>query len=53
MNVADKLLAVGVGLGSVLVLGRLMDVVTVLLFVTGVQLLGLGVLADVINRRPR
>jgi len=30
---------------------RLMDVTTVLLFVTGIQLLGLGLLADLVNRK--
>jgi len=44
-------LSVLVGFGSLLLLGKLMDVVTVVLFVTGVQLLGMGVLADVVNRR--
>lgn len=39
-----------VGLGSYL-LGRLMDVTTVLLFVTGVQILVLGMVAEAINRR--
>lgn len=40
-----------VATGSYLLLGRLMDVTTVLLFVTGVQLLVLGMITDVINRR--
>jgi glycosyltransferase involved in cell wall biosynthesis len=45
--------AIAVGVGSYLAWGRVMDVVTVLLFVTGVQLLGMGVIADMINRRIR
>lgn len=40
-----------VGLGSHFLFGRLMDVTTVLLFVTGVQILALGMVADALNRR--
>ena len=43
--------AVATGVGSWALLGTIMDVTTVLLFVTGVQLLGLGMLADMLNRR--
>ncbi len=43
--------SVGVGVGSYLLTGRLMDVTTVLLFVTGVQILALGMIAEAINRR--
>jgi glycosyltransferase involved in cell wall biosynthesis len=45
------LAAVGVGVGSYSVYGTVMDVSTVVLFSTGVQLLGLGMLADALNRR--
>ena len=40
-----------VALVSKLVLGRLMDVTTVVLFVAGFQILALGMLADMLNRR--
>ncbi len=40
-----------VGFGSYFYLGRFLDSTTVMLFVTGVQLLALGMLADMINRR--
>lgn len=43
--------SLGVGVGSYTIMGQLMDVTTVLLFVTSVQMLGLGMLADVVNRR--
>lgn len=43
-------LSIGVGVGS-LIAGELMDVTTVLLFVTGVQLIFIGMLADMLNRR--
>lgn len=43
--------AVAVALGSWLYLDKLMDVTTVLLFVTGVQMLALGMIADMMNRR--
>ncbi len=43
--------SVGVGVGSYTITGTLMDVTTVLLFVTSIQLLGLGMLADVMSRR--
>lgn len=42
-----------VGIGSYAVLGKLLDTSTLLLFVTGVQLLALGMLADASNRRLR
>jgi hypothetical protein len=42
--------SVGVGVGTYL-LGRFMDVTTMLLFVTSVQLLAVGMLADLINRK--
>ncbi|MEN6625584.1 MAG: glycosyltransferase family 2 protein [Candidatus Sumerlaeia bacterium] len=45
------LAGMAVGIGSKLILGRLMDVSTVLLFVTGVQVLVIGALADLITRR--
>jgi glycosyltransferase involved in cell wall biosynthesis len=44
------LAAVVVAIGSILLTGRLMDVTTVVLLVAGVQILTLGVIADVINR---
>jgi glycosyltransferase involved in cell wall biosynthesis len=44
--------AVLVGVGSALFLERIMDASVVILLVTAVQLLGLGMLADVLNRRP-
>ncbi|MBW1879365.1 MAG: glycosyltransferase family 2 protein [Deltaproteobacteria bacterium] len=40
-----------VAVGSFLLTDKLMDVTTVLLFVTGVQLLAIGMLADMLNRR--
>jgi glycosyltransferase involved in cell wall biosynthesis len=43
--------SVAVALGSYFYLGTLMDVTTVLLFLTAVQLLALGMLADMLNRR--
>lgn len=43
--------AIAVGLGSHLLLDRILDTTTMLLFVTGVQLLAIGMLADVINKR--
>lgn len=43
--------SLGVGVGSYTIMGKLMDVTTILLFVTSVQMLGLGMLADVVNRR--
>ena len=45
------LAAVGVAVGSYLLTGRMMDVTTVVLLVTGVQILTLGLIADAINRR--
>ncbi len=44
------LAALGVGVGSSIA-GKLMDVTTVLLFSTSVQLLAIGMLADMVNRR--
>ncbi len=43
--------SIGVGLGSFFYLDRFLDSTTVVLFVTGVQILALGMLADIINRR--
>lgn len=40
-----------VGVGSYLWLDKLLDSTTVLLFVTGVQLLAIGMLADIVNKR--
>ncbi len=45
------LAAVALGVGSWAITGRLMDVSTMLLFVTGVNLLAIGMLADMLNRR--
>ncbi len=45
------LASVAVGVGSVLWTGELMDVTTVVLFVTGVQLFALGMLAEAVNRK--
>jgi glycosyltransferase involved in cell wall biosynthesis len=45
------LAALVVGLVSAFVFNRLMDVTTLVLFVTGFQLLALGMLADMLNRR--
>lgn len=48
------LASLGVGFGSWLWTGRVMDVTTVVLFVTGVQMLVLGMFADMLNLRiPR
>lgn len=43
--------SIAVGFGSYFALGELMDVTTVVLFVTGVQMLAIGMLADMLNRR--
>jgi glycosyltransferase involved in cell wall biosynthesis len=45
------LLSFTVGVASAVLFNRLMDVTTVLLFVTGMQFLGLGLMADSLNRR--
>jgi glycosyltransferase involved in cell wall biosynthesis len=45
------LASVAVGAGSFIFLPKMLDATTVLLFVTGVQLLAIGVLADIINKR--
>lgn len=47
------LAAIAVAFGSMIFLGQFMDVTTVVLLTTAVQLLGMGVLADMINRRLR
>ncbi len=43
--------AIGVGVGSYIVADRVWDVTTVVLFVTGIQIFTLGMLADMLNRR--
>jgi len=43
--------SVGVGVGGYLWTERVMDVTTVLLMVTGIQMLVLGMIADMLNRR--
>ena len=43
--------SVGVGVGCYVITGRLMDVTTVLLMITGIQMLMLGMIADTMNRR--
>lgn len=48
--VAFVAISMVVGLGSAF-FGRFMDVTTVVLFVTGVQILALGLIADTLNRR--
>ena len=45
------ILSVAVGLGSAVLLGKMMDVTTVVLFVSGVQILMLGLIGDMLNRR--
>lgn len=45
------LAALGVGFGSWAITGKVMDVTTVLLFITGFHMLMLGMLADMLNRR--
>jgi glycosyltransferase involved in cell wall biosynthesis len=45
------LASVLVGFGSFFYLGNLMDVTTVVLFITSVQFLAIGMLADMLNRR--
>jgi glycosyltransferase involved in cell wall biosynthesis len=47
------LAAAGVAVGSLFFLDRFMDTTTVVLLTTSVQLLALGVIADMINRRLR
>ena len=44
------LAAIAVAVGSYFLTGRLMDVTTVVLLVTGIQILTLGMIADAINR---
>lgn len=51
LSVAFVGLSILVGLGTYLWLGQLWDTTTVLLFVTGVQILITGMLADMLNRR--
>lgn len=43
--------SLSVGFGSWFATGRVMDVTTVLLFITGIQILGFGIFADMLNRR--
>jgi hypothetical protein len=43
--------SIAVGLGSYFYLGKFADATTVLLFVTGMQTLAIGVLADLVNKR--
>lgn len=43
--------ALAIGIGSYSITGRVMDVTTVLLFTTGFQVLMVGLLADMLNRR--
>jgi glycosyltransferase involved in cell wall biosynthesis len=43
--------SIGVGVASRVYLGQVMDVTTVLLFVTAFQLFAIGMLADMLNRR--
>ena len=43
--------AIAIGVGSYSITGRVMDVTTVLLFTTGFQVLMVGLLADMLNRR--
>ncbi len=45
--------SIAVGFGSYFWLGQLMDVTTVVLFVTSIHLLAVGMLADVMSRRLR
>lgn len=45
------LASIGVAIGSYVITGRVMDVTTVLLFISGFQTLALGMLADMLNRR--
>ena len=47
------LAAVAVAIGHVVFFDRFMDTTTVVLFTTSIQLLALGVIADMINRRLR
>lgn len=47
------LASIGVGVGGYLASGRVMDVTTVLLFVTGIHMAAIGMLADMLNRRIR
>lgn len=43
--------SLGVGFGSFFFADKVMNVTTVVLFITGVQMLALGMLADMLNRR--
>jgi glycosyltransferase involved in cell wall biosynthesis len=47
------LTGVVVGLGSFFLLDKIMDVTTVLLIVTGIQIMATGLLADAVARKPR
>ena len=51
LSILFVLAAIGVGVGSYVAMGRILDVTTVLLFVTGIHLLALGMLADALQRR--
>ena len=54
MNIAYRLVIVLMALAVLIVsylTGRVMDITTILLFVTGLQLLALGLLADLIDKR--
>ena len=50
-NASDCFARCSCDIGSWAITGQLMDVSTMLLFVTGVNLLAIGMLADMLNRR--
>lgn len=43
--------SIAVGVGSYLFLPKFLDATTVLLFVTGIQMFAVGILADLVNKR--
>jgi glycosyltransferase involved in cell wall biosynthesis len=53
VSIVFAIVSIAVAVGSKILTGRVMDVTTVVLFVTAVQLAALGMIADVLSRRPR
>lgn len=53
LSIFFMIAGIAVGLISKLVFGKLLDVTTILLLATGVQILMLGMLADLIDKRSR
>lgn len=53
VSIVFAVVSIAVAVGSKILTGRVMDVTTVVLFVTAVQLAALGMIADMLSRRPR